>query len=54
MYAQRCRRLMWSFVNSQENQVYIWLAIDRQTRKILGVHFGDRSRKGTVVLSEAQ
>jgi hypothetical protein len=36
---------IWSFVNSKENPVYIWLAIDRKTRKIIGVHFGDRSRK---------
>jgi len=32
-------------VNCKENEVYIWLAIDRDTRQILGVYFGDRSRK---------
>ena len=41
---------LWSFVNSKENEVYIWLAIDRNTRQILGVHFGDRSRKGAIEL----
>ncbi|MDV2996942.1 MAG: hypothetical protein N4J56_006647 [Chroococcidiopsis sp. SAG 2025] len=28
---------MWSFVNSKKNEVYIWLAIDRNSRKKLSV-----------------
>jgi insertion element IS1 protein InsB len=36
---------MWSFVSSKENQVYIWLAIDRNTREIIGCFVGDRTRK---------
>lgn len=36
---------LWSFVGSKANEVYIWLAIDRRTRYIVGVYFGDRSRK---------
>ena len=36
---------MWSFVNSKKNEVYIWLAIDRNSRKIVGCFVGDRSRK---------
>jgi IS1 family transposase/transposase-like protein len=36
---------LWSFVNSKENPVYIWLALDRKNRLIVGVYFGDRSRE---------
>ena len=36
---------LWSFVKSKDNQVYIWLALDRKTRLIVGVYLGDRSRK---------
>lgn len=36
---------LWSFVNSKENPVYIWLALDRKTKIIVGVYFGDRSRE---------
>jgi len=34
---------MWSFVGKRDNKQWIWLAIDRNTRKIVGVHIGDRS-----------
>jgi IS1 family transposase len=34
---------LWSFVGSKQQQVWIWLALDRATRKIIGVAFGDRS-----------
>jgi IS1 family transposase/transposase-like protein len=36
---------MWSFVDSKENEYYIWLAIDRDTREIVGCFVGDRTRK---------
>lgn len=36
---------MWSFVGSKKNAVYIWLAIDRYTREIVGCFMGDRTRK---------
>jgi IS1 family transposase len=36
---------MWSFVDSKKNEVYIWLAIDRDTREIVGCFVGDRTRK---------
>ncbi|WP_241994505.1 IS1 family transposase, partial [Chroococcidiopsis cubana] len=36
---------MWSFVDSQKNAVYIWLAIDRNSRKIVGCFVGNRTRK---------
>ena len=35
---------LWSFVKSKENAVYIWLAINRKTHQIIGVHLGNRSR----------
>ncbi len=36
---------MWSFVDSKKNEVYIWLAIDRNSRKIIGCFVGNRTRK---------
>ena len=36
---------IWSFVNSQENPVYLWVAIERKTRRLVGLYFGDRSRE---------
>jgi IS1 family transposase/transposase-like protein len=35
---------MWSFVSSKANKLYIWLAIDRVTREIIGCYIGDRTR----------
>jgi IS1 family transposase/transposase-like protein len=43
---------MWSFVDSQENKFYIWLAIDRDTREIVGCYVGDRTRKSARQLWE--
>src|SRR5687768_344666 len=34
---------LWSFVASKENTVWIWVALERQTRRIVGLAFGDRS-----------
>ena len=36
---------MWSFVNSKNNEYWVWLAIDKSTREIVGCFVGDRSRK---------
>ena len=36
---------LWSFVDRKKNEVYIWLAIDRNSRKIVGYFVGDRTRK---------
>lgn len=36
---------MWSFVLSKDYKFYIWLAIDRDTREIIGCFIGDRSRQ---------
>jgi len=35
---------MWSYVNSTEHKVWVWLAFDRNTKQIVGLAFGDRSR----------
>jgi insertion element IS1 protein InsB len=52
MYPPKKRRLtiqcdeIWSFVNDKENKQWIWLALDVDTREIIGVHVGDRSEQG--------
>jgi len=37
---------MWSFVGNKVNKQWIWLALDVETREIIGVHIGDRSEQG--------
>ena len=44
---------MWSFVFSKFNKFYIWLAIARDTREIIGCYIGDRSRKSARKLWES-
>jgi IS1 family transposase/transposase-like protein len=44
---------MWSFVASKKNDVYIWLAIDRDTREIVGCFLGNRTRKSARQLWES-
>jgi IS1 family transposase len=41
---------LWSFVKNSDNKQWVWLAIDRDTREIVGVHVGDRSRDGAEAL----
>lgn len=36
---------LWSFVGHKEQQVWICLALERQTRRIVGLAFGDRSHE---------
>lgn len=36
---------LWSFVGNKKNKVWIWLALDRDTREIVGYAIGDRSRE---------
>ena len=36
---------MWSFVGSKHNKQWIWLAIDADSREIVGVYVGDRTRQ---------
>ncbi|MDV2996856.1 MAG: IS1 family transposase ISLysp1 [Chroococcidiopsis sp. SAG 2025] len=40
----------WSFVDRKGNQQWIWLAMDRNTREIVGVYIGDRSKQGAIEL----
>lgn len=37
---------MWSFVGKHDNKQWIWLALDAETRKIVGVHIGNRDKEG--------
>ena len=36
----------WSCVDNKGNQQWIWLAMDKRTREIVGVYVGDRSKQG--------
>lgn len=36
---------MWSFVGSKKFRVWIWFAINYDTREVLAVFFGDRSEQ---------
>ena len=44
---------LWSFVFSKINKVYIWLAIDRETKEIVGCYLGDRTAKSAEKLWES-
>lgn len=35
---------MWSFVGNKGNKQWVWLSLDIETKKIVGVYIGDRSR----------
>ncbi len=41
---------MWSFVKNKKNKQWIWLAIDRKTREIVGIHIGNRDFSGALAL----
>ncbi len=41
---------LWSFVDHKGNQQWVWLAMDAETREIMGCHIGDRSRKSALAL----
>ncbi len=43
---------LWSFVDNKGNQQWVWLALDAQTREIVGVHIGDRSAVSEECLME--
>jgi len=44
---------MWSFVGNKGNKQWIWLALDVETREMVGVYVGDRSCKGAQGLWDA-
>ena len=37
---------MWSFVGNKNNKQWIWLALDIETKEIVGAYVGERSRQG--------
>lgn len=37
---------LWSFLNDKGNQQWVWLALDEETREIVGVYVGSRDRSG--------
>jgi len=37
---------MWSFVQSKDNRQWIWLALDMDSKKIVGVYVGSRDQTG--------
>lgn len=41
---------LWSFVQDKDHQQWVWLAIDRATREIVGCYVGDRSGKSAGAL----
>lgn len=44
---------MWSYVTERGNKVWIWLAIDVDSKQIVGVFVGDRSKNGAKGLWES-
>lgn len=40
----------WSFVGHKGNKQWVWLAIDRDTREVVGAHVGERDAKGAQAL----
>ncbi len=34
---------IWAFVGDKQHELWIWLALDRATRNMVGMAFGDRS-----------
>lgn len=37
---------MWSFVANKKNKQWVWLALDIETKEIVGIYVGARSRMG--------
>ena len=44
---------MWSFVEKKLNKKWIWLALDQDSKKIVGIHIGSRDRGGAEGLWES-
>ena len=36
---------LWSFVDNKGNKQWVWLALDADTREIVGVYIGDRDER---------
>jgi IS1 family transposase len=41
---------LWSFVDEKGNKQWVWLAMDRASREIIGCHVGDRSAQSARAL----
>jgi IS1 family transposase/transposase-like protein len=41
---------MWTFVGDKENDIWIWLAVERRTKLIVGYHVGKRDNAGAAAL----
>ncbi len=41
---------LWSFVDDKGNEQWVWLALDAETREIVGVYIGDRSGQSAKAL----
>lgn len=41
---------LWSYAGKKQEKQWIWLALDRDTREIVGVYIGDRSHHGAQAL----
>lgn len=41
---------MWSYVQNKDNKYWIWLAIDSESKEIVGVHVGSRGREDAQAL----
>jgi insertion element IS1 protein InsB len=41
---------IWTFVGDKDNKRLVWLALDVETREMVGVHVGDRSEQGARAL----
>jgi len=41
---------MWSFVGNKNNKQWLWLAIDIETKEIVGFYLGERGEKGALGL----
>jgi insertion element IS1 protein InsB len=41
---------LWSFVDHKGNKQWVWLAMDAETREIIGCYVGERSRESAIAL----
>ncbi len=41
---------LWSFCGNKKNKQWVWIALNRDTRAVVGLHIGDRSNEGAQAL----
>lgn len=44
---------LWSFVDGKDNEQWVWLALEVETREIVGCYIGDRSGESAQALWES-